>query len=112
VGVALTSQKKGTLLISSCAASQTVVQGYQCKGSIVKVSGDEICLSIGAKDGATVGQELSIYKIVTDSPKSVDGLAKEYTGKVKIIQVLGDHFAKGKIISGKADVHSIVELPF
>ncbi len=82
---------------------------YTTKGSVLESSGDEINLCVGTKDGAAVGQELDVYKIVHDA-NSWWGLSKEYAGKIKITGVLDEHSAKATVISGKADVDSIVEL--
>ena len=57
-------------------------------------------------------QELNVYKMVstTTNPK-VPMFRREYTGKVKITEIVDDHFAKAIITSGKAEKNNIVELP-
>jgi hypothetical protein len=83
------------------------------EGSIIEVSGDEIYLCIGTKDGAAVGQELTVYKVASKPRSQKDpspSFTREHTGKVRITEVLDEHFARAVIISGKADANSIVEL--
>jgi hypothetical protein len=85
------------------------------KGAIVETSDSDVFLCIGKKDGASVGQELNVYKIVTFAfpPKpspSLTRFKREYMGKVKITEIIDDHFAKGTVISGKAEKNDIVEL--
>lgn len=100
--------------LSSCAA---LYHRVIMKGSIIETSDSEIFLCIGKKDGATVGQVLNVYKIVTFAlppPKptpEIRRFKREYTGKVRITEIIDEHFAKAVVISGKAETHSIVELP-
>lgn len=98
--------------ISGCASWQRVYHGVLMKGSIIETSDSEIYLCIGKKDGASVGQELDVYKIIssTTNPK-VPMFRREHTGKIKIIEIIDDHFAKAIIISGKAEKNDIVEIP-
>ncbi len=100
-----------TLAISSCATMQSAYHQYVMKGSIVDISDSDVYLCIGSKDGATVGQELNVYKIITDygNPKRPT-FRREYTGKVKIEEIVDEHFAKAKVISGTAEKNAIVEL--
>lgn len=97
-------------LMSSCA---TIYHRYIMKGSIVEASGPDIYLCIGSRDGASVGQELDVYKIVKEIIDKTKGTAifrRELTGKVRITEIIDDHFAKARVISGKAEENDIVEL--
>jgi hypothetical protein len=98
--------------ISACAGWQRIYHGVMMKGSIIETSGSEYYLCIGKKDGASVGQELNVYKIIstTTNPK-VPLFRREYIGKVKITEIFDEHFAKAILISGKAEKNNIVELP-
>ena len=100
-----------SVALSSCATMQSSYHQYVMKGSIVEAPGSDVYLCVGSKDGATVGQELSVYKIITDNsnPKR-PAFRREYTGKVKIEEIVDEHFAKAKIVSGAAEKNSIVEL--
>ena len=82
------------------------------KGSIIEIQDSDIYLCIGKRDGASVGQELNVYKMVaTSTNPKVPMFRREYTGKVKITEIIDDHFAKAVIISGTAGKNYIVELP-
>lgn len=102
------------ILLSSCAP---LYHRIIMKGSIIETSDSEVYLCIGKKDGASVGQELNVYKIITFAlppPKpdpTIRRFKREYTGKVRITGIVDEHFARAIIISGSADKHSIVELP-
>jgi hypothetical protein len=78
------------------------------KGSIIEASDSDVYLCIGSKDGASVGQELDVYKILETKPPTL--FRREYTGKVRITEIIDEHFAKAKVISGKAEKNDIVEL--
>ena len=100
------------LTISACASWQKMYHGVLMKGSIIEIQDSDIYLCIGKRDGASVGQELNVYKMVaTSTNPKVPMFKREYTGKVKITEIIDDHFAKAIILSGKAEKNDIVELP-
>jgi hypothetical protein len=97
-------------LMSSCATvGQKVYHGFLMKGSIIETSDSEVYLCIGSKDGASVGQELDVYKIIQRQSKTTP-FRRERTGKIKITEIIDEHFAKATVTSGKAEKNDIVEL--
>ncbi len=93
-------------LTFSCAA---VYHRYFMSGSIVETSDSDVYLCIGSKDGASVGQELDVYKLIRiASPRPT--FKRELTGKVKITEIIDEHFANATVTSGKAEKNDIVEL--
>ena len=95
-----------SFLIFSCA---TVYHGFLMKGSIIEASDSDVYLCIGSKDGATVGQELDVYEIIETKPTPTL-FRRVLTGRVKITEIVDEHFAKATVISGKAEKNDIVEL--
>jgi hypothetical protein len=93
-------------LTFSCA---TVYHRFLMKGSIIEASDSEVYLCIGSKDGASVGQELDVYKVIRGT-RARPTFRREHTGKVKITEIIDEHFAKATVISGKAEKDDIVEL--
>ncbi len=93
-------------LMFSCA---TVYHGFIMKGSIIESSDSDVYLCVGSKDGAAVGQELDVYKIIRVT-RARGTFKREHTGKVKITEIVDEHFAKATAISGKAEKNDIVEL--
>lgn len=79
------------------------------KGSIIEASNSNVYLCIGSEDGAVVGQELNVYKVI-EGTRARPTFRREYTGKVKITEIMDEHFAKATVISGKAEKNDIVEL--
>jgi predicted small secreted protein len=100
------------ILLTACATMERDVHhGIFMKGSILETYDSEVYLCIGKKDGAQVGQELDVIKIISSgNPKSGFMFRREHTGKVRISEIIDEHFAKATIISGKAEKNSIVEL--
>lgn len=99
--------------LAGCATLETAGHKYIMRGQILEMSGDTAYLCIGSADGATVGQELTVYKFVrTGSLSSKTSLRykRELTGKVKITEIVDEHMANAKIISGEARENYIVEL--
>jgi len=93
------------ILNGSCAS---IYHRVFMKGSIIETEDSEVFLCIGRKDGASVGQELNVYKITTFAIErkpepTIKRFRREYTGKVKITEIIDEHFAKAIILSGKAE---------
>ncbi len=105
-GISLIVSVSVIFLMFSCA---TVYHGYLMKGSIIEASNSDVYLCIGSKDGASVGQELDVYKIIRVT-RARPNFRREYTGKVKITEIIDEHFAKATVISGRAEKDDIVEL--
>ena len=97
------------ILLTSCATMGTAYHKYIMKGSIIETSDDGVYLCIGTRDGAKVDQELDVYKIITIS-HARSTFQRVHVGKIKITEVVDEHFAKAKVISGKAEKNDIVEL--
>ena len=97
------------ILLTSCATMGKAYHKYLMKGSIIETYDSDIYLCIGSNDGAEVGQELNVYKIRTIS-KARSTFQREHAGKVKITEIVDEHFAKAKVISGKAEKNDVVEL--
>jgi hypothetical protein len=97
------------ILLTSCATMGKAYHKYLMKGSIIETSDDGVYLCIGTRDGAKVGQEFDVYKIITIS-HARSTFQRVHAGKVKITEIVDEHFAKAKVISGKAEKNDIVEL--
>jgi hypothetical protein len=83
------------------------------KGSIIAVSEEGVYLCIGTADGATPGQVLAVVHVTRQpgrSPKAPPRFAREYVGKVRIDEVVDEHFARATVVKGEAHEGDIVEL--
>ncbi|MEO5356268.1 MAG: hypothetical protein H7844_03095 [Nitrospirae bacterium YQR-1] len=98
------------LTIGACAGLEHSYHENIMKGTILEKTGSDVYLCIGTKDGAQVGQELSVYSLKKLTAKGrLRDWEREFTGKVKITEIVDEHFAKGKVISGSVKENDIVE---
>lgn len=100
--------------MTSCASLETAGHKYIMRGQILESTSEGVYLCIGSGDGAEVGQELEVYKfVITSTPAQKAAQPKykrEETGTVKITEIVDEHYAKAKILTGQAKENSIVEL--
>jgi hypothetical protein len=98
-------------LLAACATlQQKGYHGLLMRGNIIETSDSGVYLCIGKKDGASVGQELHVYKVTyTGQPKALS-FKREKTGKAKIVEIIDEHFAIAVVVSGTAVKNNIVEL--
>lgn len=98
-------------LVTGCATFQTAKHQYMMRGQILESTDDGIYLCIGSADGAKAGQEYKVYKFVrTQGYKSQPNYRKEKTGTVIITDIVDEHYAKARILTGEAKENYIVEL--
>ena len=98
-----------TLILSSCANSPFYHE-HIMRGQIVGFDTSEIVVCIGTKDGAEIGQQLEVYRTTWDDTTD-EGYEYDinYVGKVEIVSVVNEHFARAKVINGDLMKHDIVE---
>jgi hypothetical protein len=104
------------LLVVTTSYAASVYHKYLMRGTVLESTDGKIYLCVGTSDGAKAGQELTVVRFVkteTESPglKGQHPMFKrEEVGKVKILEIVDEHMANAKIISGEAKVNDIVEL--
>ena len=97
---------------TSCTDS-AVYHKHIMRGTVIETIDGTIYLCVGTHDGAKVGQELTVIRVAkTESlnPRGYPIFKREEVGKVKITEIVDEHMANAKIISGEAKVNDIVEL--
>lgn len=101
------------LMVSGCAGLQTAGHKYVMRGQILEVSDSTAYLCVGSNDGAQIGQELTVYrfdKIPNPNTKSTAPMfKKQEIGKIKILEIVDEHMANAKILSGNVKVNDVVE---
>ncbi len=98
-------------IITSCATLETARHKYIMRGQILEATADGVYLCIGSADGAEVGQELKVYRFVRVlTMKTTPNYKREEMGTVQITEIVDEHFAKAKILTGEARENYIVEL--
>lgn len=102
------------MIIAGCATMESSHHKYIMKGQILEMTDNMAYLCIGSKDGAAVGQELTAYKYVKSTSDSRRApklpYQKEETGKVKITEIVDEHYAWAKVLSGEVKANYTVEL--
>jgi hypothetical protein len=102
------------LAVSACSSLQSARHEYVMRGQVVDIVGNEAVVCVGSRDGAQVDQELSVYRLVArgiGGPGRVTpSFEKIKVGNVRITQVVDEHFAKVRVISGEVEVNNVVEL--
>lgn len=96
----------------ACASIQRLYHGYVMQGQIVDKTDNEVVLCIGTKEGAGVGQELTVYEVrnvpIEGNPKAVR-YQRIPVGRIRITEIIDDHFARARIVEGRADKYHIAE---
>jgi hypothetical protein len=90
----------------------SVYHKYLMRGTVLEATDGKIYLCVGTSDGAKAGQELTVVRFVKEEaePHGVLSFNREVVGKVKIMEIVDEHMANAKVISGEAKVNDIVEL--
>ena len=101
------------MVVAGCATMGTMEHKYSMKGQILDVSDGVAYLCIGSSEGAKAGQEFEVYrntKIPASSVKGGPTFSHELIGKVKISEVVHEHYAKASVVSGDIKVNDVAEL--
>ncbi len=99
--------------VSTSVTAQNVYHKYIMRGSILESSGGDVYMCIGKVDGAQAGQELDVYRIDVKpgaNPKTAPKFTRVKIGKVKITEIVEEHYARAKVVSGTAPKGAIVEV--
>lgn len=104
-----------TLLISTagCAKNSPAYHKYIMRGQVLEVNDNTAYLCIGSSDGASVGQELAVFKygrMPTPAKSSEPRYKREEIGKVKIVEIVDEHYAKANVLTGEIKANYVVEL--
>lgn len=107
-------------LIVGCAGLKSAGHKYLMSGQILKVMDNkQVYLCIGSKHGATVGQELAVYRNIENStyksseyqsgaPKML--FDRKDVGKITISEIVNEHYSIARVVSGDVKINDIVEL--
>ena len=104
------------LLISAagCATMETVGHKYIMRGQVLDVASGEAYLCIGSRDGAMTGQELAVYRFVPmptiTSKVPFPAYKRESVGRIKILEVVDEHYARAKVLAGNVKTNDVAEL--
>lgn len=99
------------MTFSGCATMQKSYHSAFMRGSIIESAGADVYLCVGSADGAQVGQEMDVYRVDSkfDHKSGQWNFTRVPTGKIRITQIVDEHFAKASIISGAVAKNEIAE---
>jgi len=99
--------------VAGCATNSPTYHNYIMRGQIIEVNDNIAYLCIGSSDGASVGQELAVLKFGRMPPPSrstAPRFKRDEVGKVRIIEIVDEHYAKATVLTGEVKANSMVEL--
>ncbi len=102
----------GLLALAAQVGAESIKHEFFMQGQILSKDAKSIVVCIGSRDGAVVGDELSVihHSAVAGPAKSAPKFKREVIGKARVVDVFDDHYATLEVIEGKAGVHDMVEL--
>lgn len=86
---------------------------YLMKGNLVEVDKSEVYLCVGTRDGAAAGQQIDVFRYTRDrskNPKSGLRFHREKVGRIEILEVVDEHFARARVLDGELREGDIAEL--
>jgi hypothetical protein len=100
--------------LAGCASTSPTYHRYMMQGQVLSLDGDALVVCIGDRDGAEVGQVLTVIRHVPKTggaPKAVaSGFRREQVGTARIAEVFDEHYARAQVLSGRLEVNDMVEL--
>lgn len=112
--LALAAVLAAALALTGCAGTSPTYHRYLMQGQVLSLDGDAMVVCIGDRDGAQVGQELTVIRHVAKTggpPKAVaSGFRREQVGTARIAEVFDEHYARAQVLSGRLKVNDVVEL--
>lgn len=103
----------GVLAGQALAGETTFRHGYMMRGQVLEAAPGSVVVCIGERDGAEVGQVLSVVRHVPTAARN-KGATHRYrqqdTGTVRITSLFDEHYATAEIVKGSPKVHDVVEL--
>lgn len=94
------------------ARSPGIGHSFFMRGTVVRAAGKQVVVCIGKADGAEAGQELTVVRVSEHphGPKGPPMFQRKQVGKVRIDQVIDEHFANATVLSGTVLRNDLVEL--
>ena len=86
---------------------------YFMKGQLLDVDGQSVYLCVGTNEGARAGQELDVFRYSRTkeaNPKAAPRFERKQVGRIEVIEVVDEHFARGKVLAGDLRVGDVAEL--
>ena len=99
--------------LTACSTFSHARHEYIMRGQVISAEGNNVYLCVGNRDGAQVGQELAVNRVSSrpGSPKaSMPIFTRTLVGRVRIGEIVDEHFAKALVLTGDVQTNDVVEL--
>lgn len=100
------------LVLSLGACSSSMYHKALMKGQVVKVNDGEVVMCIGSREGAKAKDEFRVMRSTFRTDVVEDG-ESDYelveVGRVEIVDVVDDHYAVAKVVTGDIQIHDVAE---
>ena len=86
---------------------------YFMKGQLLEVDSQGVYLCIGTNDGAHAGQQLDVFRYgraKDANPKAAPRFERKRIGRIEVVEVVDEHFARGKVLAGELRIGDVAEL--
>ena len=82
------------------------------RGTVVEKSEGVVTVCVGRADGAKLGQQLAVVRIMPTGIGAKGGSAWRMrdVGRVQLDEIVDDHFARATVLSGDPQKNDLVEL--
>ena len=97
--------------LSSCTGSFR--HDYLMKGQVIAINDNQsVVVCVGTADGARIGQELNVYTFVErhSVTEGVEQFVRNNVGKVVLEEIINEHYANAKVLSGEVGLNDMVQL--
>ncbi len=102
------------VILASCSTMQAAGHKYLMRGQVIEASNGTVYLCIGTAEGAKKGQQLSAYRFISTTkpiPRAnTTTFRREKTGTVEIVEIVDEHYARARVLSGDVHEGNLVEL--
>jgi hypothetical protein len=102
------------LAVTSCSTVGGIRHEYVVRGQVISAAGKNVYLCVGKRGGAQVGQELAVNRVSLKPPANpktgTPTFARTPVGRVKIAEIVDEHFAKAAVMSGDVQANDVAEL--
>jgi hypothetical protein len=99
-----------SVFLSGCAPN--IQHGWIMRGQILSATDDDVTICVGRRDGAAIGDEFDVQHItvVPGPPKGSPSFKRTDAGRVRIVDLFNEHYARAHVLRGSPAVNDVVEL--
>jgi hypothetical protein len=99
-----------TFVMAGCSVNDAYHQFFM-RGQVVQVDNDKVVVCLGTQGEFGPGDEYDVFQIVQEGSMAdgTDTYHLEMVGAIVLVEIVDEHFARGRITNGTAEVSNEVE---